>query len=81
MTRLPFGLSVSSEVFQKRLIQALEGLVGVACIADDILIYGVGDTLDAATQDHDRNLSSPLERCRESIKLNRGGSGVESATG
>ena len=29
-TRLPFGLSVSSEIFQKRLVQDLEGLVGVA---------------------------------------------------
>ena len=61
-----------SEIFQKCLVQALEGLVGVACIADDILIYGVGDTLDEARQDHDKNLSLLLERCRQkSIKLNR----------
>ena len=71
-TRLPFGLSVSSEIFQKRLVQALEGIVGVACIADDILIYGIGDTLDDARQDHDKNLSLLLERCRQkSVKLNR----------
>ena len=31
--RLPFGLSVSSEIFQKHLHQALEGLPGVKCIA------------------------------------------------
>ena len=53
-TRLPFGLSASSEIFQKRLHQALEGLLGVACIADDILVYGAGDTLEEATLDHDR---------------------------
>ena len=41
--RLPFGLAVSSEIFQKRLQAALEGLDGVLCIADDILVYGVGD--------------------------------------
>ena len=71
-TRLPFGLSVSSEIFQKRLLQALEGLVGIACIADDILIYGVGDTLDEATKDHDKNLTSLLKRCEEkSIRLNK----------
>ena len=71
-TRLSFGLSVSSEIFQKRLVQALEGIVGVACIADDILIYGIGDTLDDARQDHDKNLSLLLERCRQkSVKLNR----------
>ena len=72
LPRLPFGLSASSEIFQKRLIQALAGLVGVACIADDILIYGVGNTLDEATQDHDKNLSMLIERCcQKSIKLNR----------
>ena len=43
-TRLPFGLSASCEIFQKRLHQALEGLLGVACIADDILVYGVSDS-------------------------------------
>ena len=37
--------------------------MGVACIADDILIYGVGDTKDAM-QDHDRNVTSLLERCK-----------------
>ena len=36
--------------------------MGVACIADDILIYGVGDTIEDAMQDHDRNLTSLLER-------------------
>ena len=30
--------------------------MGVACIADDILIYGVGDTIEDAMQDHDKNL-------------------------
>ena len=62
----------SSEIFQKRLLQALEGLVGIACIADDILIYEVGDTLDEATKDHDKNLTSLLTRCEEkSIRLNK----------
>ena len=36
--RLPFGLSVSSEIFQKHLHQALKGLPGVNCIADDVLV-------------------------------------------
>ena len=71
-TPLSFGLSVSSEIFQKRLLQALEGLVGIACIADDILIHGVGDTLEEATQDHDKNLTSLLEHCKEKpIRLNK----------
>ena len=38
--RLPFGLKVSSEIFQKKVHQALEGLEGVRCIADDVIIWG-----------------------------------------
>ena len=38
--RLPLGLKVSSEMFQKRLKQAIDDLPGVKCLADDILIFG-----------------------------------------
>ena len=70
--RLPFGLSVSPEIFQKRVIQTLEGLDGVLNIADDILIYGVGDSPEQANADHDRKLEALLQRCRErGIALNR----------
>ena len=62
--RLPFGLSVSPEIFQKRLNQAIEGLEGVLNIADDILIYGVGETEAIAIADHDRKLRALLERCQ-----------------
>ena len=48
--RLPFGLCVSSEIFQKHLHQELLGLPDVKCIADDVLIYGRDDA------DHDGNL-------------------------
>ena len=69
--RLPFGLSVSSEIFQKRLLQSLEGLTGIACIADDILIYGVGDSLEEAAADHNNNLNLLMHRCQaKGIKLN-----------
>ena len=37
--RLPFGISVSSEIFQKKLLQAIGDLQGVMCIADDIVLY------------------------------------------
>ena len=39
--RLPFGIKVSSEIFQKHLNQVLEGLVGVVCITDDIVVVVV----------------------------------------
>lgn len=70
--RLPFGLSVSSEIFQKRVNQALEGLSGVLDIADDILVYGVSNNEQEATADHNRNLEALLQRCRErNFALNR----------
>ena len=69
--RLPFGLSVSSEIFQKRVNQALAGLEGVLDIVDDILIYGVGDTEEQANADHDQKLTRLLERCQsQGIALN-----------
>ena len=70
--RLPFGLSVSSEIFQKRVNQAIEWLMGVLGINNDILVYGVGNTEDTADADHNRNLNALLQRCRkQGIALNR----------
>ena len=69
--RLPFGLSVSSEIFQRHLHQALDGLDGVRCVADDIIIIGTGDNEEEATKKHDERLRALLDRCQQrSIKLN-----------
>ena len=71
--RLPFGLSVSSEIFQKRVNQALAGLEGILDTVDDVLIYGVGDTEEQANADHDQKLVKLLERCQShGIALNPG---------
>ena len=68
---LPFGLAASSEIFQKHLTLALENLPGVLCIADDILIYGTGETDEEATANHDRSLRDLFQRCKDcSIVLN-----------
>ena len=70
--RLPFGLSVSSEIFQKRVDQVLDRLDGILDITDDVLIYGVGATEKDANEDHDRKLTELLERCKkEGVALNR----------
>ena len=71
--RLPFGLSTSSEIFQKRVSQAIEGLEGILNITDDIFVYGVGDTEDdEARRDDDSKLEALLLRCRErGIALNK----------
>ena len=37
---LPFGITSAPEYFQKKMSQLLEGLEGVVCIMDDVLIYG-----------------------------------------
>ena len=64
--RLPFGLCVSSEIFQRHLCEALEGLDGVICVADDIVVTGV------TKADHDAKLTALLQRCAEKgIKLNQ----------
>ena len=70
-SRLPFGLSVSSEIFQKRLTEALGGLSGVICVADDIVVVGRGDTKTAAETEHAKNLCGLQQRCKEkNIRLN-----------
>lgn len=38
-TRLPFGVNSAPEEFQTRLMNALEGVDGIALIADDILVF------------------------------------------
>ncbi|XP_048576175.1 uncharacterized protein LOC125557547 [Nematostella vectensis] len=63
--RLPFGLKVSSEIFQRKLMESLSGLRGVVCVADDILVYGHSEG------DHDEKLRNLLDVCaRNNIKLN-----------
>ena len=60
-----FGLSISSEIFQKHLQQESNGLAGVYCITNNIIIYG------ASNADHDNNLEGLMQRCQEKgIKLN-----------
>ena len=66
--RMLFGCNVSSEIFQKKLQQAIEG----HCVAYDIMLYGVGCTDDEAIADHDTKLQALLHRCRDvGIRLNK----------
>ena len=70
--RLPFGCNVSSEIFQKKLFEAIGDLPGVLCVADDIMLYGVGSTEIDALVDHDKKLLALLQRCQEiGIRLNK----------
>lgn len=64
--RLPFGLSVSAEIFQKRLISIFSDLPGIICIADDIIIHG------KSQEEHDKHLHNFLQRCKDKgVSLNK----------
>ena len=52
--RLPFGISPAPMLFQQKLEDKLTSLKGVSAIADDILIYGEGDTDEEAEEKHDQ---------------------------
>ena len=70
--RMPFGISSAPEEFQRRMHLIVQDLPGVEVIADDILIYGCGETAEQYMQDHDANLKRLLQRAREqNLKLNR----------
>lgn len=70
-TRLPFGIASAPEIFQLKLQQLIQGLEGVECLADDLLIYGVGDTLEEALINHNACLRKLLQRLdKHNVKLN-----------
>lgn len=63
--RLPFGISLAPEVFQKAMIQIFDGLPGVRVYIDDILIWS------STRQEHDARLRKVLEAAqREGLTLN-----------
>ena len=69
--RMPFGVSLVPEEYQRRQHEALEGLTGVVNKANDILVFGRGDSMEEAEKDHDINLWNLMLRCREvNLKLN-----------
>lgn len=54
--RLPFGLNVSQDLFQRAMDNVLDDLPGVVSIADDITVHGKDD------REHDENLHQLMER-------------------
>ena len=64
--RLPFGITSAPEHFQRRMQSILEGVEGVQCHIDDILVYGKDQ------EEHDARLRESLCRLREArVTLNR----------
>ena len=63
--RLPFGIRVSQDVFQKKLDEIYKGIDNVTNIADDIIVYG------ATQQEHDQAFISMLDATRaNNVSLN-----------
>ena len=56
---------LASEIFQKKLVQALDGLPGVVCITNDILIHSKD------IEEHDWNLKGFLSCCRGHLSEQR----------
>ena len=64
--KLPFGIASAPEHFQKRMSRILEGLDGVVCQVDDVLIHG------GSEEEHDTWLEAALERVEKAgVTLNR----------
>ena len=64
--RMPMGAKCSSEVFQRAMMTAFEGIEGVEIVVDDILIHGSTMSI------HNQRVKQVLDRCREiNLKLNR----------
>ncbi|KAI8516719.1 hypothetical protein Bbelb_053000 [Branchiostoma belcheri] len=63
--RLPFGLKVSQDVFQRKVDETYRGCKGAIGIADDIQVFGKTE------RDHDLHLHEAMEKTRQAgIKLN-----------
>ena len=70
--RLPFGISFTPKELERRLTEVLEGLDNVAVVADDLLIFGCGNSHQDAEADHDKAMVALLERARQkNLKLNK----------
>ena len=54
-TRLPFGTASAPAIFQKTMDSILQGMEGVACFLDDILVTG------SSEEEHLKNLESVLQ--------------------
>ena len=66
---MPFGIASGQEEYQRRHHEFLDGLRGVINIADDICVYGCGNTKEDADIDYDRILVQLLEKCAEHDQL------------
>ena len=64
--RLPMGINIAPEIFQRKINELAEGLEGVIGYMDDIVVHG------ATEEEHDHRLQMLLKRIKDSgLKLNQ----------
>ena len=64
--RLPFGITSAPEHYQRRMAAIFQGLDGVVCLMDDVLVHG------RTQQEHDERLHAVMAKLQESgVTLNR----------
>ena len=69
---LTFGLKVSSDIFQRKLDEALGGLEGVFSVVDDRVVAGCNQTMEEAQIDNPQKLNKTLKKCADkNIVLNK----------
>jgi len=56
--KLPYGIYPAPDLFQRKMHEALDGIEGVAYIADGMLIYGRGEIIEEAHIDHHKHFDS-----------------------
>ena len=59
--RMPFGLRMSQDVFQRKIDEIYGPCTGAIGIADDVTVHGKGD------KDHDLHLHEAMERTRQGV--------------
>ncbi len=65
-TRVPFGITSASEIYQREMNRILNGIQGVEVYQDDVMIHSKDE------KDHDEILKRVLKRIEESgLKLNK----------
>ena len=68
---MPFGINTAPEEYQRRQIEHISYVPGVAMIADDPLVFGCGNTMEQACKYHDSNLRGIPERAEKiEMRLN-----------
>ena len=64
--KMPFGISAAPEFFQRQMNKILDGLNGVVCMMDDILVVG------STKEEHDSRLAEVLKKVEEAgMTLNK----------